>query len=173
MSAYADQHALSSRRRGTTVFGRRGRGAHGIGLCCRRSETVHPQRRLYGPWKWRIPSSASLRAAKRCEAKVGRSRPGKPHSPAPSAWAPQQYRRGYDAPPVATRRSRVATPPLTATRDWLTPNPFDAARRDGFSPPRSATPRKRTGYLLRQVGACGRKPHPVEWRHLAMIKLHP
>ena len=128
--------------------------------CCR-SETVRPQRCLYAPWKWSIPSSAcpgggrqssrrgaAFGFASRCKAKEGRSRPGKPHSPAPPVWAPQQYRRGYDASPVATRRSRVATPPLTATRDWLTPNPFDAARRDGFAPPRSATPQKLAGYRV-------------------------
>ena len=73
--------------------------------------------------------------------RVGRRRPGEPHSLAPSARSPRQYRRGYDASPIrmaapfapgsagfarlwraaipcrqrATRRSRVGTLPRADT----------------------------------------------------------
>ena len=125
---------------------------------CWRSETVHPQRRLYGPWKWRIPSSASLRAAKRCEARWGEAVSASRIRPRPRRGrlsstdvAPRQAQgrvaRGNPSKPaLSLSKGRVATPPLTATRNGLPPNPFDAARRDGFAPPRSVQPQKLTEY---------------------------
>ena len=58
---------LESIMRGRPIQARKRKGTRSVSgvaervafacACCR-SETVRPQRRLYAPWKWRIPSSA-------------------------------------------------------------------------------------------------------------------